>query len=149
MPRKYLTIFFLLILTQVIFGQTIMQIQQTDVPGADNTYPSTYVGQEVTISYATIGAKGFNGSENNLFVYDLNPGPWNGIYLNNATNSANLKAMVSVTGTVAENNGMTELINATITTINPGPIDVTANLTTIPVLLDNATAEQFESSLVQ
>lgn len=149
MPRKYITIFFLLILTQVIFGQTIMQIQQTDVPGADNTYPSTYVGQEVTISPATIGAKGFNGSENNLFVYDLNPGPWNGIYLNNATNSANLKAMVSVTGTVAENNGMTELVNATITTINPGPIDVTANLTTIPVLLDNATAEQFESSLVQ
>ena len=39
MPRKLIIIFFLLILTQVIFGQTIMQIQQTDIPGADNTYP--------------------------------------------------------------------------------------------------------------
>ena len=150
MPRKYITIFFLLILTQVIFGQTIMQIQQTDVPGADNTYPSTYVGQEVTISPATIGAKGFNGSDNNIFAYDLNDRLWNGIYLNNATNTANLRTMVSITGTVSENNGMTELINATITVLNNGPLDETiANLVTVSDLLNIATAEQYESSLVK
>lgn len=150
MPRKLIIIFFLLILTQVIFGQTIMQIQQTDIPGADNTYPSLYVGQQVTISPASIGAKGFNGSDKNLFAYDLNDRLWNGIYLNNATNTANLRTMVSITGTVSENNGMTELINATITVLNPGPLDETiANLVTVSDLLNIATAEQYESSLVK
>lgn len=149
MPKKVIIIFFLVVLLQTAFGQTIMDIQQTTIPGDNNTYPSTYLGQEVTIGPITIGVKGFNGSDNNMFAFDLNPNQWNGIYLNNATNTVNIKAMVSVTGTVSENNGMTELTNATVTIINPGPIDVTANLVKISDLEDLAIAEKYESSLVK
>lgn len=148
MPKKVIIIFFLVVLFQTAFGQTITEIQQTTEPG-DGTYPSTYVGQEVTISPVTIGVKGYNGSDNNMFALDLNPGIWNGIYLNNATNTVNVKTMVSITGTVAENNGMTELTNATITVINNGPFDLTANTVTIESLEDPAVAEQYESSLVK
>jgi len=149
MPKKVIIIFFLIVLFQIAFGQTIMDIQQTSDPGADNTYPSTYNGQEVTISPVTLGAKGFNGSDNNMFAFDLNPGIWNGIYLNNVATITNLKTMVSITGTVNEVNGMTELTNATITVINQGPFDLTANTVTITQLQDPAIAEQYESSFVK
>lgn len=149
MPKKVIIIFFLVVLLQTAFGQSIMDIQQTGVPGDDNTYPSTYVGQQVTISPVTIGVKGFDGSDSNMFAFDLNPGIWNGIYLNNANNTVNLKTMVSITGTVSENNGMTELTNATITVINNGPFDITSNTITIGQLQDPSIAEQYESSLVK
>lgn len=149
MPKKVIIIFFLVVLFQAAFGQTISEIQQTNEPGDDGTYPSTYIGQEVTISPVTIGAKGFNGSDNNMFAFDLNPGIWNGIYINNAQNTGNLRAMVSITGTVQENNGMTELVNATITQINAGPFDITANVVTLTQMQDLAIAERYESSLIE
>lgn len=149
MPKRVIIIFFLVVLFQAAFGQTIMEIQQTNEPGNDGTYPSTYIGQEVTISPATIGAKGFEGSNNNMFAFDLNPGIWNGIYINNANNEVNTRTMVSITGTVAENNGMTELINASITVINQGPFDLTANSVTISALNDPTIAEQYEASYVK
>lgn len=149
MPKKVIIIFFLVALFQVAFGQTISEIQQTTVAGDDGTYPSTMLGQEVTISPVTIAGKGFNGSDNNLFAFDLNPGIWNGIYLNNANGVINEYAMVSITGTVAENNGMTELVNPTISQLNPGPYGVTANLITIPNVNDHIIAEQYESSYVK
>lgn len=148
MPKRVIIIFFLVVLLQAAFGQSIMEIQQTNEPG-DGSYPSTYLGQEVTISPVTIGVKGFDGSDNNMFAFDLNPGIWNGIYLNNANNTVNTRTMVSITGTVAENNGMTELTNATVTVINQGPFDLTANDITISAIADPQIAEQYESSYVK
>ena len=149
MPKRVIIIFFLVVLLQAAFGQSIMDIQQTGDPGNDNTYPSSYNGTQVTISPVTIGVKGFNGSDNNMFALDLNPGIWNGIYLNNAVNTVNTKTMVSITGTVNENNGMTELINATVTVINQGPFELSANTITISQIEDPAVAEQYESSYVK
>ena len=84
-----------------------------------------------------------------MFALDLNPGIWNGIYLNNAVNTVNTKTMVSITGTVNENHGMTELINATVTVINQGPFELSANTITISQIEDPAVAEQYESSYVK
>ena len=61
MPKRVIIIFFLVVLLQAAFGQSIMDIQQTGDPGNDNTYPSSYNGTQVTISPVTIGVKGFNG----------------------------------------------------------------------------------------
>lgn len=149
MPKRVIIIFFLVALFQAAFGQTISEIQQTNEPGDNGTYPSPYEGQEVTISNVTIGAKGFDGSDSNMFAFDLNPGLWNGIYLSNAVSSANLNALVTITGTVSENSGMTEITNAVITQVAPGPYDTASNIVTLEQMQDGAFAEQYESCLVK
>lgn len=149
MPKRLLLIVLTFTLVQMTFGLSIRDIQESTEPGSDNTYPSLHVGETVTINTAVIGAKGFNGSDNMMFLFDLNGGAWNGILIN-ANDTANIGNLVNVTGTVEEIDGTTILTNADIELINAGPYTIPAAINVTVADFNNpATAEMYESCLVK
>ncbi len=151
MPKKIILIVLCFTLIQAMFGLTIRQIQETTEPGSDNTYPSLHVGEEVTVNNVVIGAKGFNGSDDNVFIFTLEStfNEWNGLYLPNTTTTAGIGALVNVTGTVEEIDGVTAIPNANISIVNAGPYTLPIpRIKTLEEMSNNENAEKFESGLV-
>lgn len=114
---------------------SIREIQYTTIPG-DGTYPSLEVGNIFTLYGTVTGVKPGVG----YYIQD-NVGLWNGIWVVDATTNPSAVDMdiVSVTGTIQETNGRTE-INASSATIT-GSTGEAFN----PVLIYEPITEGYES----
>ena len=95
----------MLLLSSNIYGTTIYDIQYTTNPGQDNTYPSPYDGQDVTVTGIVTAD---NYSSNRFFISMPEGGAWKGVYVYH-NYSLNVGDEVSVTGEVSEYHGFTEI----------------------------------------
>lgn len=120
---------------------SIYDIQYTTDPSGD----SPEAGNEVQTYGIVTGVFAFGADAGRFFIQD-GDGPWNGIYVYDNTHTLALGDSVSVTGTVSEYFGLTEIGTVSNVTIissgNPQP-----NATVVSTL--NAAQEQYESVLVQ
>lgn len=115
---------------------TIYEIQFTEaVDGA-----SPLANQAVITSGIVTGAKAGYG----YFIQD-GTGPWNGIFVNDATNAPALGDLVAVTATVQENFAFTRLNTVTVFEVTSSGNDVPAAEVLTP---SAASSEQWESVLV-
>lgn len=105
--------FLLLFLSSNIYGLTIYDIQYTTNPGSNNTYPSPYEGDVVTLT-GIVTANNF--SNNRFFISMPEGGAWKGIYIYHGY-SLSVGDEVSVTGEVTEYWGLTELTNVSNVTV--------------------------------
>ncbi len=138
---KYLLIM-LLILSTGLYGLTIYDIQYTDNPGQDGTYPSPYEGQTVTLTGIVTAD---NYSNNRFFLSMPEGGAWKGIYIYH-NYSLNVGDEVSVTGEVTEYWGFTELSDISNVTILSSNNQVQATNITTGQLNTN---EAYEGVLVR
>lgn len=105
------------------FALTCYDIQYTEIPGTDNTYPSPYNGQTVTVTGIvtnnTYGTTSTNPTSTKFYISDSYGGPWSGIYVYKSETGVQVGDLVTVTGVVTEYFGMTEIGGTTVTvTIN-------------------------------
>ncbi|MCK9271408.1 MAG: PKD domain-containing protein, partial [Bacteroidales bacterium] len=127
---------------------TIFDIQYTDIPGNDSTYPSPYVGQTVTVS-GIVTAAGTAVAPNEFYISSPEGGPWNGIFVFNADGEPEAGDEVVVSGNVDEYNGFTEIHSPSISILShnnalPAPAITSSGQLTIPW-----SAEAWEGGLVQ
>jgi len=137
----------LLFALTILSGTTIYQIQYTDIPGPDGTYPSPMVDDVVTVTGIVTGAN-FN-HDSMFFMSDPFGGAWHGIYVYDYEVGPALGDEVEVTGTVTEYYGFTELGYCTITVLssgNPVPVPIPVTTEHLTVL---SQAEMFEGCLVE
>lgn len=115
---------------------TIYEIQYTEDASGDSPLMNTNV---ITMGIVT-GAKAGTG----YFLQD-GTGPWNGIFVNDATNNPVRGDMVHVTASVQENFGFTRL-----TSVSAFMVMSSGNAEPAPEVLDptSASQEQWESVLV-
>ncbi|MBI3135617.1 MAG: T9SS type A sorting domain-containing protein [Bacteroidetes bacterium] len=120
---------------------SIYNIQYT----ADISGDSPENGNVVTTYGIVTGVIGFGADIDRFFIQDGN-GPWTGIYVYDNTHPVTLGDSVSVTGTVSEYFGLTELSSVTdVTIVNSG----NAQPTPAAINTGDAAQEQYECVLVQ
>lgn len=143
--RIIISLAFILIISISAFCTTIYDIQYTTVPGSGNNYPSLLVGQVVTVKGVVIG-KGFTTGK---YMISEGTGAWKSIVINDAANSPLLGDSLSITGTVNEVSGCTEIgVVTNYSVLNsgntlPSPVSVT------PGNLLYNTGEPYESVLIK
>ncbi|MBC8416530.1 MAG: T9SS type A sorting domain-containing protein [Candidatus Cloacimonetes bacterium] len=150
--RKMLFLLFL-IFSVGLLAQTpvsIYDIQYTEVPGPDNTYPSPYDGQ-VIITTGIVTAVGFSGYPDNFFISMPEGGAWKGLYIYDAEDTTLVVGdIVEVTGEVSEYWGFTEIAFPTSVTLlssgNPVPDPV---VVTCANLQPEGVGEPYESVLIE
>jgi predicted extracellular nuclease len=126
---------------------TIYDIQYTSFSGTDNTYPSRFVGKDVTVSGIVTAVNYRNGG---FFICEPAGGPWRGIYIKANTLNINTGDKVILKGIVDEYFGMTcirDLQSVTLRDTNqpvPFPNQVTTGQITTP-----DQAEAYEGTLVR
>ena len=114
---------------------TIYDVQYTTTPGPDNTYPSPYDGQEVTVT-GIVTAIDWKGYLDNFIISMPEGGAWKGILVYMAGDTTIVIGdEVEVTGTIDEYYGLTEIsgygnayINVTLLSSGnpvPNPIVIT------------------------
>lgn len=89
---------------------SIFDIQYTMTPGIDNTYPSLYVGRQVTLE-GIVTATGYR--DGGFFISESTGGPYRGILIQDRNSSVRSGDKIQVTGTVSESYGMTCLRDLT------------------------------------
>ena len=146
--KKIFTVLVFIFVVSVAFGTTIYDVQYTDVPGPDGTYPSPMVDQDVTVVGIVTGAH-FDHGSNMFFMSDPEGGAWHGIYVFDFDAGPSLGDEVEVTGTVTEYYGLTELGYCTVTILSsgntvPDPLSISTLNLAVP-----AQAEQYEGCLVE
>lgn len=127
---------------------TIYNIQYTTVAGSGNTYPSLLVNQVVSTEGVVTGV-GYTGGK---YVISEGAGAWKGVFVNDPSHAPQIGDKVSITGTVNEVSGFTEI--GTITSysvISTGNALPTAtNLTTNDLQgYPNYLGEAYEGVLVK
>ncbi len=144
---KWLQIFIVLIITHMAWAQItpIRDIQYTSLPNGD----SPLRGQIVTISGIITGETyAFNG--NYYFIQDANE-PWSGIKVVDRNHFAAQGDKVTLTGTVVETDGCTQIINVTAFQIDSTGITriIPASVATGDVGTGGPLAEAYEGCLVK
>lgn len=115
---------------------TIAEIQESTAPDGASPLVGTVVATQGVVS-ALNGTSGF-------FLQD-GTGPWTGIYVFTAPGSLAIGDAITLTATVAEFNGQTQLTNiTTITTVSSGNALPTTDISTAA-----ANTEPYESVLVR
>jgi hypothetical protein len=146
--RLLLALFVMLVISTAAFGVTIYQIQYTETPGTGSTYPSPYLSQVVTTE-GIVSAVGFTGGK---YVITEGAGPWKGIFVNDQANTPQLGDRISITGTVNEAGGFTEIGSLTAYEVldsgNGIPIATPVTPTDIQGY-PNYTGEAYEGVLVK
>ena len=147
--KKMLIVLMALLLTVTAFATTIRDIQYTTDASGD----SPLKGQVVTFSGIVTGEPyAFGG--NKMYIQD-GVGPWNGIYLYLGADISTLVPedtivaegdSVTVTGTVAEYNGLTEITSVTAFTVNQFGVGCPAPMV---VPADSLNQEKYEGCLVR
>jgi len=146
MKKSFFVLAFALVIA-LSWATTIYDIQYTTNPGPDNTYPSPMEGQVVTITGIVTG-ENFD-QDNKFFMSDPEGGPWHGIYIYEWETGPLVGDEVEVTGEVAEHYGLTELTYCTVTILSSGNEVPGFDIVQTADLVDPATAEQYESCLVE
>jgi hypothetical protein len=103
--RIFISFLIMLIISTALVGVTIYQIQYTTVAGSGSTYPSTSVGNVVS----TEGVVSGTGFTDGKYVISEGSGAWKGIFVNDLSHTPALGDKVSITGTVSEVGGCTEI----------------------------------------
>jgi predicted extracellular nuclease len=85
---------------------TIFEVQYTSSRGVDNSYPSPYLGREVTLEGVVTAV---NYRDEGYFLSERVSGAWRGIYVNDSNHNPSLGDFLRVTGEVAEHFGMTSI----------------------------------------
>ncbi|MDD3626228.1 MAG: lamin tail domain-containing protein, partial [bacterium] len=104
---------------------TIYDVQYTTTVGA-GCYDSPENTNLVTVTGIVTAQK-----TSNSYVIAESSGPWHGVYIWNSTNNPSLGDEITITGTVSEYNGLTEITSLTGYTVNstgntvPGPYPTT------------------------
>lgn len=83
---------------------SIYEIQYSTSSGVDNSYPSPYVGQEVSVE-GIVTATNYRGG--GYFISESISGPWRGILVQDRRNNPSSGDKVSLRGRVSESFGMT------------------------------------------
>ena len=123
---------------------SIYDIQHTEDPGFDGTYPSLFLGQTVIVQ-GVVTATGFNGGR--VFIGEQRGGPWTGIAIDGIGNRVSVGDLIEVQGRVSELMGKTVITNTrNLRTLLrnqtlPNPVRVSVH--------EALTSEAFESVLVQ
>ena len=142
--RKFVFIIVLLIISNVILGETVYDIQYTTDPSGD----SPLVGQIVTVSGIVTATNWYSsGNSNNFFISDEEGGEWHGIFVYNFDYVVELGDEVELTAEVSEYYGFTELSNLTALTVlssgNPVPDELVVTTQAL------SGTEAYEGVLVQ
>ncbi len=127
---------------------SIYDIQHTNDPGADNTYPSPLNGQTVTTS-GIVTATGYGGYANNFFISEQNGGLWEGVYIYDAAASPSVGDLVEVCGEVYEYYGLTEIRYASVAVISSGNPVPDPLIVQTGDLIDPIDAEPYEGCFVK
>lgn len=121
---------------------SIYDIQYTNFPGSDYTYPSPYVGKSVSTE-GIVTATDYKGT--GFFISESIAGPYSGLLVFYKGNDIRIGDRIQLTGTVREHFGMTTLQDITALNIiqrnHPLPLPVT--LTTAQ-LTSSIEAEAYE-----
>ena len=157
MKKKLLIGVFVLMLA-ICSATTIYDVQYTTVAGTSGTYPSTFDGQEVTVT-GIVSAINFGDFEDNFFITMPEGGAWKGLYVYAANNINTTNPIVAlgdeieVTGYIYEYYGYTELSGnsdpVTVTVLSSGNAVPDADVVQTADLVSAGTAEQYESCLVE
>ena len=142
--RKVLLLIVLLIMTSVIWSETVYDIQYTTDPSGD----SPLAGQIVNVSGIVTATNWYSsGNANRFFLSDAEGGEWHGIFVFNYDYIVELGDEVEVTAEVSEYYGFTELINLTALTVlsSGNPVPDALVVTTLAL----SGTEAYESVLVQ
>ncbi len=87
---------------------SIYDLQYTSSRGVDNCYPSPYLGKVVTVE-GVVTASNYRGG--GFFLSEPVSGAWRGIFVNDDRHNPRPGNYVRLTGVVAENFGMTCLVD--------------------------------------
>ena len=146
--RRWVILYIALTVLSVIFAEdvitSIYDIQYTTNPGFDGTYPSLYLGQNVTVEGVVIG---INFEGNRVYISERRGGPWSGIAIEPIRNHISNGDFIQVTGKVSEIMGMTvinHVSNVAILSRNqilPQPVSISVH--------EALTSEAYESVLVR
>ncbi len=102
---KQLTLLILMVsLSLGAWAVSIYEIQFTSTSGSDGTYPSRYIGKNVSIEGVVTATNYKNGG---YFISETLNGPWRGVYVLDRNASVNTGDIVRITGSVSETFGMT------------------------------------------
>ncbi|MCK5052313.1 MAG: hypothetical protein KAS53_11365 [Candidatus Cloacimonetes bacterium] len=152
--KKIFGILIFTVVVSFVFATTIYDVQYTDVPGPDGTYPSPMVDEEVTVIGIVTGVE-FSGFKDNFFIEMSNGIPWSGVYVFMAGDTTLVVGdEIELTGTVREYYGFTEISGydgayISVTLLSSGNTVPAPLLTQTADLVDAATAEQYEGCLVE
>jgi DNA/RNA endonuclease YhcR with UshA esterase domain len=145
--KKTLLTFVAIFACFAMFAQTVYQIQYTTDPSGNSPYATQIVTTHGTVVGIYSSSAGVRGG----FYLQGGAGAWNGVYVYAGTTGAgtsttcSLGDSVSVTGTVSEYNGLTEIGTITAcTTIASGKSYVINDITT-----NDANTEKWESCIVR
>lgn len=152
--KKFIVIFIFTFVVSFVFATTIYDVQYTDVPGPDGTYPSLLLGEEVTV-IGIVTVVGIASYEDNFIISMPDGGEWSAVYVYKANfiNTTNpvvsIGDEVEVTGYVDEYYGYTEISGnsdeVTVTILSAGnPVPSVIELTADVI----STSEQYESVFV-
>jgi len=122
----------------------IYDIQFTNSPGSDGTYPSPYRGQVITTSGIVVAMDGLNGG---FYLSEPQGGVWRGIYVQESAREVRVGDYISIVGEVCEHFGYTLLRNITrLEMKTSGNLLPTPSLVTTNEL---SVSEAYEGVLVQ
>ncbi len=146
--RSFSMFIALLLMSALAWSTTIYEIQYTTVPGTGNTYPSPLNGTAVSTE-GTVTGTGFTGGK---YVIAEESGSWKSIVVNDPAHSPALGDKVSITGTVTEVGGCTEIGDITAYSLISSGNAIPAAAPVSPVDLQgypNYAGEAYESVLVK
>jgi hypothetical protein len=163
--KRFALISLMILSLGLMFALTCYDIQYTETPGADNTFPSAYVGQTVTVTGIvtnnTYGTTSTYPTSTKFYISDPTGGPWSGLYIYVFGTGVQVGDLVTVTGPLSEYYGTTEVVfQSGVTTTQiissgnqlPAPVLVPTSLMPYNSSTTNppptaAAAEPFESVL--
>jgi len=152
--KRFALISLMVISLGLAFAVTCYDIQYTETPGADGTYPSPYTGQSPTVT-GIVSAVGYGTSatypDPKFFITDPSGGPWSGLYIYRFGTGVAVGDLVNCTGPITEYYGFTEL-GGTGTTVQivsngnqvPAPALIATSVLSNPGVPANA--EMWESA---
>jgi hypothetical protein len=141
----------------LVFALSCYDVQYTDIPGADGTYPSPYNGQTVTVegivTNNTYGTTSTYPTSTKFYISDPAGGPWSGLYIYVFGTGVQVGDFVTCTGAISEYYGFTEMIYGSGATV---VINSSGNALPEPALIQTsvlsdpavpANAEMWEGAL--
>ncbi|MDP8242252.1 MAG: FlgD immunoglobulin-like domain containing protein [Candidatus Celaenobacter antarcticus] len=152
--KKLITFLVVFLFVGTLSATTIYDVQYTTIPGGDNTYPSTYEGQEVTIT-GIVNTPEWTGYKDNFYISMPEGDAWKGILIYMAGDTTLVPGdEVEITGTVVEYYGMTEIsgyggVYFNVTLLSSGNPIPPATPVNCGELMITATAEPYEGVLVE
>ncbi len=156
---KHIALISLMLLSiGLVFALSCYDVQYTETPGPDGTYPSPYAGQTVTVTGIvtnnTYGTTSTNANPK-FFISDPSGGPWSGLYIFMFNMGVQVGDLVNCTGPITEYYGFTEMVFATGATVqivsqnNPLPEPALIQTSVLGSPAVHANAEMWEGCLVK